>query len=629
MSYFKEEISIVLSHSEAAAYLEVSEATLRNWLRAGVVESLDIRSIKHLKSQVELGSISRLNKRANKNHNDQKHSHRELIQNEKNAALLTVFLRQSVYETKEILFAGFLKLLEFHQVKIDQKLNHQLKEWELHSQMPSIQSIMFELDELELDWSENFLNFIYQTHIAVGGKQRRGAYYTPIKIVKNIIANTIHVAGTFLDPCCGGGHFLLEAYRHLKVISPRRAHQLIYGVDCDPIAVLIARAVLTLESKGVMDVVAQIRVGDSLIKSFKKVQFDTICTNPPWGAHLSTKVYTQLNLLHPEIKSQESYSYFIASSLQYLKNEGELSFVLPISFMNVKMHKDIRNLLLQKYQITSIDLIEDKFSGVFTKSLILSVRKIKPRDSDLIKINGQSYTRAQILKNKDQVFPQWKNKREERIITKMESGEVLRLDQSEWALGIVTGDNQKFLSTKNNRSNHAIIKGSDIRRFSIDTSTQFIKFEKKKLQQTAPIEKYLTSPKLVYRFICKEWVFAIDRSESFTLNSANILIPKIEGYSIESVCGILNSKVAQFYFQAKFHSVKVLRSHLEQFPFPPISARDEKRLSGLVKRLEKSFSHELYAKLNQLIMELYSLDEESKSEVESVSLSQSFMPLSK
>jgi len=83
MSYFKEEISIVLSHSEAAAYLEVSEATLRNWLRAGVVVSLDIQSIKHVKSQIELGSISRLNKRANKNYNDQKHSHRELIQNEK------------------------------------------------------------------------------------------------------------------------------------------------------------------------------------------------------------------------------------------------------------------------------------------------------------------------------------------------------------------------------------------------------------------------------------------------------------------------------------------------------------------------------------------------------------------
>jgi len=96
------------------------------------------------------------------------------------------------------------------------------------------------------------------------------------------------------------------------------------------------------------------------------------------------------------------------------------------------------------------------------------------------------------------------------------------------------------------------------------------------------------------------------------LNSCNILIPKIPGLSIKYVMAILNSSVAQFVFEKKFHSVKVLRSHLEQIPIPLAKEQTQKEVVELVDLLlnteETSSEYQAtYAHLDQKIANLFCL----------------------
>ncbi|MBL0104411.1 MAG: helix-turn-helix domain-containing protein [Bacteroidetes bacterium] len=56
-----------LSIPEAATFLNVSQATVRNWRKAGLLpESLSAREVQNLHTSIADGAVLRLNKRANK-----------------------------------------------------------------------------------------------------------------------------------------------------------------------------------------------------------------------------------------------------------------------------------------------------------------------------------------------------------------------------------------------------------------------------------------------------------------------------------------------------------------------------------------------------------------------------------
>ena len=95
-------------------------------------------------------------------------------------------------------------------------------------------------------------------------------------------------------------------------------------------------------------------------------------------------------------------------------------------------------------------------------------------------------------------------------------------------MGIVTGDNDKFLSNEKKEGYEGVIKGKDVMKFVCQPAQCFLKFEPDQFQQTAPVQKYRSKEKLIYRFISKQLVFAYDDKQILTLNSANIIIIFIE-----------------------------------------------------------------------------------------------------
>ena len=82
-------------------------------------------------------------------------------------------------------------------------------------------------------------------------------------------------------------------------------------------------------------------------------------------------------------------------------------------------------------------------------------------------------------------------------------------------------------------------------------------------------------------------MFAYDNTGLLSLNSCNILIPHIEELSMKYIMAVLNSSVAQFIFEKKFRSVKVLRSHLEQIPIPLADEETQREIILLVDLLMK------------------------------------------
>jgi hypothetical protein len=80
-------------------------------------------------------------------------------------------------------------------------------------------------------------------------------------------------------------------------------------------------------------------------------------------------------------------------------------------------------------------------------------------------------------------------------------------------------------------------------------------------------------------------VFAYDDKRRLFLNSANMLIPNIQGYSIKTVLAFLNSPIFQHIYAKKFNEVKILKGALAQIPFPKLGKRINDSIDFMVKEM--------------------------------------------
>ena len=211
-----------------------------------------------------------------------------------------------------------------------------------------------------------------------------------------------------------------------------------------------------------------------------------------------------------------------------------------------------------------------------------------PKNHKIEVQNGKTFKIAQdeLLKNENFEISIIIDNEDARILKKIFSQKHTTLaNNAEWALGIVTGNNDKFLSEKKKEGHEGIIKGKDIMKFIYQPAQCFLKFEPAQFQQTAPEQKYRSKEKLIYRFISKQLVFAYDDKQILTLNSANILIPQSSTHSIKVILGLFNSSLYQFIFHKKFNSIKVLRNHIESLPLPDWSEATYKTIASFVDHL--------------------------------------------
>lgn len=132
-------------------------------------------------------------------------------------------------------------------------------------------------------------------------KAGEGQYYTPARIVRAAVKLIdIQPDDKIIDPACGTGGFLVEAFRQMsgRVVNDARlrtwAHRNVYGVDKDSINVKLARAMMMVMGDGS----THIHIGDSLREdrwnkdyphlpsAMRDGAFTVVVTNPPFGEKL-------------------------------------------------------------------------------------------------------------------------------------------------------------------------------------------------------------------------------------------------------------------------------------------------------------------------------------------------------
>jgi predicted RNA methylase len=461
--------------------------------------------------------------------------------------------------------------------------------------------------------NEDTLGLLYISLKNIGSRKAKGAYYTPTEVVEKLISSLFggrHTSGKkVLDPCCGTGNFLLSLPERIKP-------QNIYACDIDEMSVKLARINMLLKhGTEYADIIRNnIRVCDYLNHDFTE-KFDFIIGNPPWGYDYTAAEKKQLRERYKSAKRCiESYDIFTEQAVYDLEKDGITSFVLPSAILNVKAHKPIRKIILGLTSLKYIEYLGEAFDNVQCPSVIMQIKK----DGRAFNTKGMTVKDGKKnykINTKREVSADYFGFRvtddEYNVLKKINSvkNKVTLKNNADFALGIVTGDNKKYLSSIKTEDNEAVLRGCDICKFYYKAPKNHIRFTPEKFQQCADEKYYRADEKLFYRFISSKLVFAYDNKKTLSLNSTNILIPRIESLDIKYITAVLNSSVAQFYFEKNFGSIKVLKSHIERIPIPFVDEDvQEKIIAGVDEIIsEKDKDGRLYEKLDSEVARLYGI----------------------
>ena len=647
-----------ISMKELCQRLSVSEATGRNWLRLGrlvpdkVLEGKSYFSeeyVQNLLEELKDGNTKSLKSRRNKKYVDGSGMYASYLKDSsENLSVISRLvgrlkgrppkekkLREILAECALQLFCQALGskyefsenyLFHYRQKNLDlgryDILIHDLlgkeemrQEADYYQPEPLFSGIIYSLEP-----GQDVLGTLYLSLKNIGARKAAGAYYTPAYIVQELLERislekmlTEKDSLKILDPCCGTGNFLLQ-------LSEKCHMQALYGGDTDSLAVQLARINLAIacQEAPVSLIQERIQVRDFL-GSQERESYDLILGNPPWGssADFKQRQFIKDNFLTGT--GREAYDLFLEQSFRSVRQGGVIAFVLPEAVLHVKSHEKIRKLMSERFQIQSISYLGNVFYNVQCPSVILNIQKNgEPLDTvgmHIYKEHQEFEIKSSRVVRTD-CFNFHMPDEEYEILHKIEHHQpvVFLKGQADFALGIVTGNNKKYVQKEKTGENEIVLKGSDIGKYQIQEGKQYLSYEPENFQQTAPDSCYRAKEKLFYRFIGKKLIFAYDDRQRLSLNSCNIVIPRISRMELKYILAVFNSRPAQFVYDRKFCSVKVLRSYLEKLPVPVVSDEVQQEIVILAEKIMSATDSQSwkqhYNEADRKIASAYGLTEE-------------------
>ena len=546
--------------------LNISLATVNNWIKTGVIPSpengyytKDVYS--NLIKTIE-NSNDRLQSRANRSN-----------QNSSNI----IFLGIKDKERKELLLElveefkkNKLSVIESiaclgKQILIDNNLYDEKSEIYLKINKIYSGNNIFKNFHIE-NKNDDILGAFYQSIQSISSKSKDGSFYTPAEILTSI---TIPESAKVLDPCCGSGSILINT------LSKNHNPDNIYAFDIDETALLICHINLILFFNNA-SISPHIKKHDLIFSekmdlfSMDNKKYDFIVTNPPWGSKLSKSEKDVLLHNYPLLDTTEVFSISLYNSLEKLSEKGSLNFFLPESILNVSTHKNIRKFLLDSHRNIEILPLGMAFKGVQSECVLLKLSEITTTEPQIIVKKDTTYKlNAKNISAPDYFISYNVSENDDNILNKIYSAKSVKLSAStKFALGIVTGNNKKYVHETKATNEEAIFRGKDILPYKLKSPEVFINFTPEVFQQVAPIEMY-RSKKIVYKFISDKITCALDNN-TLVLNSANVIIS--QDYPMEILVCLFNSPIYSFVYQKKFKSKKVLKQHFQDFPLPVLNS---------------------------------------------------------
>ncbi|AFS77952.1 adenine-specific DNA methylase [Gottschalkia acidurici 9a] len=425
--------------------------------------------------------------------------------NDRDISNIIKLSENNIEEDYEYIFKGIDKKHDYrHYLNEDNKLD--------------IIRILVQIDSKAIkDFS---IGEIYENFTTSKEKKLLGQVYTPKNIVEYMVSITINDKDIInnpyfkiIDPACGGGYFLIEAYKKIKQIMYENYDKIIirnreterklnedgihkfiienniWGVDIDEFAIYMTKFSLIIKDD-ITNINTNIFKLDPLIdeNDIYSQTFDLVLCNPPYIGHKRIdKDYRKvLEKLYSEVYSDKgdiSYCFF-KKGYQLLKNDGKLFYITSRYFQESQSGEGLRKFINENLNVNKIiDFYgENPFKGIGISPVMIECTKNKSENNI---INVSKGSEMFDISQKELLNSGWVllSEKEKKLLDKIDKSKSIKLGEiCTFNQGIITGHDKAFIVSKEEIEDEQLeknlikpwIKNSDVERFKLKDIKKYI-----------------------------------------------------------------------------------------------------------------------------------------------------------
>jgi len=364
------------------------------------------------------------------------------------------------------------------------------------------------------------------------------------------------------------------------------------------------------------------------------IGFDAIIGNPPYIQLSKTENLSDIykKYLLEKFKTSagrlNTFIFFIHNSLNLLKKDGMLGFIIPNTLLSQEYYQFTRQFLLEKTEIQQI--ITYPFLP-FDTAVVENISVIiKNKNSDNYTIQILEQTEINIIptseKEKQNFIAQPNFNfalNDNYLIDKVFTAEFKKLSELcniNQAIAL-KGDKSFSLRDSNpNEKYYKLLDGRNIQKYSINWDNVYLDYDVNKIHSCKTKDIFLAKEKLFFRRVSANLIFSYDNEQFFALNTLVVVTLKSNvNISIKYLLAILNSKLINYVYVNKFKSTKTVFSEIQARSvgeLPIYITKDKntiKKIEKLVndildKKRKKEETIDLENEIDKIVYKVYGLD---------------------
>jgi len=294
---------------------------------------------------------------------------------------------------------------------------------------------------------------------------------------------------------------------------------------------------------------------------------------------------------------------FLQRAASLLSNGGFLSYIVPTTILNNVYAESLRTYLMKMCRIEQIAVARGRvFAAADVHTSVLVLR----REDRAVVRDDQAVLTTHQLNAEFAAAPTFQSSTKQRSFTTLPGSvwNILINDRNSHLVhrliadfeplqkvakinrGLITGNRDKYFANEKKTPKHVpILAGSDVHRYRIDPTSEFVLFRRPKTAGGCWDEEVHFAPhKLVVRQICEEPTASIVREPlAVTGNLFTVMASTVE---LELyILGILNSRLTGYFWRVMFADFKASFPQVTIFSLGQVPIREIDSSNGTERKV--------------------------------------------
>ena len=302
-----------------------------------------------------------------------------------------------------------------------------------------------------------------------------------------------------------------------------------------------------------------------------KSGFDIVIGNPPYINFANIKSVEYRNSLKEKFYSCKNkcdlYAFFIEFGFEILNSNGITTYIVPHTWKATDSFSKLRELIFTKHRIKSIVNLDMGVFDAIVQPLIMLATQTFNKDTniDIYDSNFVSIMNVdinEILTSSTYVLDTTSSCQEKNIFKKIEENSTPLSNYITFSRGIKTSNDKRFIFTsQENLDCKKVYRGRNIKAYQLNWNGEYIWYRPDLMRQKVGCvphskEFFEVPEKLITQRVnsSRQLLIAYDNQQNYFLDTTNVSnYATWDGKtSLKFLCGLLNSKLINFWYCKKY-----------------------------------------------------------------------------